>query len=719
MEKFGRIWGLGGVATLRRAIAASAILLLAACGGGSGDSDDMMDDDDDGDGRDDTLTLTGFLVDSGVQGVAFSSLPSGLSGLSGAGGAFDYVMGDMLSFSVGNIMVGAPVSGRYRISPKTIADSTVAAGGVPTGVSADDIATNVAVFFQTFDDDGKPDNGIVIGSEVTAAAGGKSLDFAQPTDEFMLDPVLTQLAQDTGHEVVDPAAASAHTERSTREQLAGSWTAASGGLDSAVISFFTDGTYLFGTDHNDPDCSDGFEYGRYAIDAQAGTFQVVGVYIDTTGADGDCGLYELPEEGALLDLDFVDADTLELAVASDPNAIVELKRVPDSSGIVGSWLLDSLPGDGGPIVASFFADGGYFLVQVGDSPSGDSRGIEVGTWSVDSAHNLTVAQSVDTNGDAGLSDQEGTVTLQVNGAGQLELYVSTEGSYVLDRLPLSKVIDVSEVIGAWYGSDPEAPDADPEAGALTIVNFRADGRYVFGSQEGDPDCDRDYHELDTGVYDPNYDPPVDGALDADGVGSELASWTLESGLARMFTVDALVDSDGSCGLYSRTAVFPEAPDTAAYLRVVDADRLELSHYELQDGGTGETDTGEYELGTSLLQRIPSVANSLIGSWTLFESPNRPDSISFFAGGSVFTIDTDGNGGVQRETWSLNEAGDQVTIVADGSDPACVDTIGSESDCNSLPTSTTYDLALSTDGRQATLTETETAAVLTLVKVTSP
>ena len=723
MGEYGRMWGLGGVGTLRRAIAASVILLLVACGGGSDDSGDMMDDGGDGDDRGDTLTLTGFLVDSGVQGVAFSSTPSGLSGLSGAGGAFTYVSGDTLGFSVGNIMVGAPVPGRYRISPKTIADSTVAAGGVPTGVSADDIATNVAVFFQTFDDDGNPDNGIVIGSDVTAAAGGKSLEFAQPTDEFVQDPVLTQLAQDTGHEVVDPAAASAHTERSTREQLAGSWTvdvsAAGGGIDSAVISFFTDGTYLFGTDHNDPDCSDGFEYGRYAIDAEAGTFQAVGAYIDTTGANGDCGLYERPEGGALLDLDFVDADTLELVVANDPDSIIELKRVPDSSDIVGSWLLDSLPGDGGPVVASFFADGGYFLVEVGESPSGDSRGIEVGTWSVDSGHNLTVSQSVDTNGDAGLSDQEGTVTLQVNGAGQLELYVSTEGSYVLDRLPLTKVIDVSGVIGAWYGSDPETPDADPEAGALTIVNFRADGRYVFGSQEGDPDCDRDYHELDTGVYDPNYDPPVDGDLDADGVGSELASWNLESGLARMFTADALVDSDGSCGLYSRTAVFPEAPDTAAYLEVVDADRLQLSVYELQDGGTGETDTGEYELGTHLLRRIPSVANSLIGSWTMFESPNRPDSISFFAGGSVFEIDTDENGGVQRETWSLNGAGDQVTIVADGSAPYCVDTIGSESDCDGSPISTTYDLAFSTDGLQATLTEPATAAVLTLVKVTSP
>lgn len=94
------------------------------------------------------------------------------------------------------------------------------------------------------------------------------------------------------------------------------------------------------------------------------------------------------------------------------------------------------PDADGPVVVTFFGDGGYLLTHVKNGENHDERGIEQGTWSVGAGNVLTTTQTVDTNGDAGLSD-ELERTLKVNAAGRLEMGVETEGTFFFDRLPLA------------------------------------------------------------------------------------------------------------------------------------------------------------------------------------------------------------------------------------------------------------------------------------------
>jgi hypothetical protein len=69
-------------------------LLTGSCGGGGG-----------GSGSDDT-TKTGVFQDATVSGLGYSTLPGGLSGLTSTKGEFQYKANDVVTFFIGNIVLG-------------------------------------------------------------------------------------------------------------------------------------------------------------------------------------------------------------------------------------------------------------------------------------------------------------------------------------------------------------------------------------------------------------------------------------------------------------------------------------------------------------------------------------------------------------------------------------------------------------------------------------
>src|SRR6476646_10500931 len=82
---------------------------LVSCGGGDGEGT--------------PAASTGVFIDSPVQGLTYSSTPSGLSGLTGPNGEFLYRPGDLVTFSIGGRQIGAAL-GQLQITPFTLLGRT-------------------------------------------------------------------------------------------------------------------------------------------------------------------------------------------------------------------------------------------------------------------------------------------------------------------------------------------------------------------------------------------------------------------------------------------------------------------------------------------------------------------------------------------------------------------------------------------------------------------
>lgn len=518
------------IARLQGGIAAAiTAMLLAACGGGGGSE---------GGGTPPPPpppTLTGKLIDSAVGGVKFTSAPSGKTGTTSAAGEFQYVAGDTVQFAVGNVVLGS-VSGQETVTPKVIADATV---NLPAGVSSTEVAKNLAIFLQSFDADGNPDNGITIAADVGTAAASITLNFGQPTSEFTDDPNLKKLADDTGSTIVTPEAAAAHQARGLAEQMAGTWLLKEADGSVTTATFFTDGTYVLGEMTKDPECTHGVEWGRYELDANAGTIVARDSFVDT---NGDCGLNN-PDKSAQqqlpLDLELSgDGNTLTL---SDDEGTYPLTRVPVGTGLAGSWLLDQPVAEGEPIVSPYvltlLADGTFLLADIGEpelNPGSDSQpGIEYGTWTAGSDNSFTITQIItDTDGpDAGFST--GTATRKL--VDDKIVIADEDGSVSLTRLPLKDAVTAHNLIGTWVF---------PSNDVLVAFTFYADGSFLYGEDDNDPPSGL---EAGTWSVDPSssrvhfnvsFDNNGDGGI-SNGVGSVKINASLADG-----TLTFDIDNDG-------------------------------------------------------------------------------------------------------------------------------------------------------------------------------
>lgn len=458
-----------------------------------------------------------------------------------------------------------------------------------------------------------------------------------------------------------------NTGTPTIGSLAGTWTAGDTAQD-LTITFYDDGTYVKGGRQNDPSCvplgyptpsrtnGDGVEWGRFTYDPGNGNFQGAGVFFEN---DGECGLFNANDEpGQDLSNVVVDGDTLRFTVITDGSGdgasngeTFTLNRAPVSTGIVGSWQLDA-PSEP-PVVVTFLADNSYVLAFTSADGRADdlARGTEVGTWTIGAGDVFSTTQIVDTA--IGFSGHPAGTTLRVDGTGRLELVISGEGTSLFDRLPRPPVITVADLTGVWYGAEAANPDLLASE-SNDIVSFAADGVYLFGGNDDDPDCDADYGDA----------APLqsaNGPLDADGNGAELALWTLDTGSGRVNTRGpAAVDSNGSCGLFSRNASFP---DNGFLASIVDADTIVI---DIAD------------TGALLLKRVPSTAGSLVGAWI---EDSTAEVLTFFADGTFFFVYPQDNGGIERGSWSLDAATDVITIIFDpATNPNCIDTVGSEDSC---------------------------------------
>ncbi|MEP5567204.1 MAG: type I secretion C-terminal target domain-containing protein, partial [Halioglobus sp.] len=143
--------------------------------------------DGDGDVASDSFTVivdpelgteSASLVDGVVEGMYFEA-SSGLSGYTDARGEFAFRPGDLVVFSIGNIVIGS-------VDADTVAEDGKVYLQEIAGVGLEDLndeyVENMAVFLQSLDNDGDAGNGIVINEGIHAVFSNDSIDLASITE---------------------------------------------------------------------------------------------------------------------------------------------------------------------------------------------------------------------------------------------------------------------------------------------------------------------------------------------------------------------------------------------------------------------------------------------------------------------------------------------------------------------------------------------------------
>lgn len=154
--------------------------------------------------------LTGVFLDSEVEGLTYKTETQ--SGTTNADGEFEYLEGEEITFSVGNIELGSAEASEV-ITPVTIAateDATVASQEV----------MNIAAFLQTLDSDNDPSNGITIEAAVVEAISVTNINFTNSIIQI-LGEIVAEVNMATGADLVPvyPQEAAVHLAETLGEEF--------------------------------------------------------------------------------------------------------------------------------------------------------------------------------------------------------------------------------------------------------------------------------------------------------------------------------------------------------------------------------------------------------------------------------------------------------------------------------------------------------------------
>lgn len=207
------------------AAAAALSLCLSACGGAVSDMGINIRIVDSGP----DLT-TGYFKDSNVSGLTYQTATQ--SGVT-SGGAYQYELGQQVTFSVGGVTIGSSIS-RVVLTPIDMR---------PSGNIEDPEILNIARFLMMLDSNNEPDDGLVISAPVQDIAGNwQQVDFAAADLDAELTGILSDVASVDGRVPVLPAAdtASAHLSSTLRCIYSGAYRGQMVGDESGRFGFYVD-----------------------------------------------------------------------------------------------------------------------------------------------------------------------------------------------------------------------------------------------------------------------------------------------------------------------------------------------------------------------------------------------------------------------------------------------------------------------------------------------
>jgi len=166
----------GPVAGIAAGGAVVVAIAAGGLGGGEGGGSSSSSQSGASNTNQNTPTLTGTLLDSAVGGVNYST-SSNLSGLTNTDGQFQYRISDLVTFSVGDTVLGE-VKGGAVITPVELAG---------TKNTADRRVINISRLLQSLDQDGDPANGISISPTTRSLLDQQAFEFDLPVTEFQLE----------------------------------------------------------------------------------------------------------------------------------------------------------------------------------------------------------------------------------------------------------------------------------------------------------------------------------------------------------------------------------------------------------------------------------------------------------------------------------------------------------------------------------------------------
>jgi len=190
----------------------SSFLLLSACSSGGGNSPDN------------NATQSGVFIDSPVEGLSYASAT--LNGTTDADGIFSYETNETVTFSIGDITLGS-TSGAAVITPVDMVSGATS--------ETDPVVTNIARFLQTLDDDGNPDNGIIISNTVLSTS-----DFENNGNVQTVIADLTASTSAGARTLVTATQAQTHLNGSLIALLSGNYSGSFSGGDTGTFSITID-----------------------------------------------------------------------------------------------------------------------------------------------------------------------------------------------------------------------------------------------------------------------------------------------------------------------------------------------------------------------------------------------------------------------------------------------------------------------------------------------
>lgn len=363
---------------------------LVSCGGGDGTATSPQ------------APLTGTLIDSPVQGLPYSTQPSGLSGLTGPNGEFLYRPGDIVVFDIKAIpplqAPAQPIVTPFTLLKKTLVEDV-----------QHEWPVNLSRYLLALD--------TTPGSEVITIPPNLSPLPPLALTSFSFEADMAA----AGIPIAPKADAIAHLKK--QFAIWGSWSTTATPAEVLVVTFFPDGTFLLG--HDDDAAmvggKDGVEFGSYRWNANTSDFTFsIAANMDGTGG------FSNPGPGPYSFVIDASGNTAVLHLGPNASHDILLTRLVDSSNVlVGAWTPD---GNIGPTVVAFASDGTMMLSNQG--VEGVPDGIERGTYTYDPATGiLTLTITLDTNGEFGFSD--GT---NLPDAGTEPVFLSSNVSTELDYM---------------------------------------------------------------------------------------------------------------------------------------------------------------------------------------------------------------------------------------------------------------------------------------------
>ncbi|HEY7746440.1 MAG TPA: putative metal-binding motif-containing protein, partial [Desulfuromonadales bacterium] len=168
-----------------RWLIALCLLVLTSCGGGGSSSSTSSPSPSPSPPDTSAATVQqGVFLDSPVSGLRYQTAT--LSGLTGAGGVFQYRAGETVSFFLQNLPLGQAPAGAVLTPIEMVPGAQD---------KTHPKVTNLCILLQSLDEDGNPENGIILSATVRNAVGARSINLDQPTEQFTGDPEVTGLLE--------------------------------------------------------------------------------------------------------------------------------------------------------------------------------------------------------------------------------------------------------------------------------------------------------------------------------------------------------------------------------------------------------------------------------------------------------------------------------------------------------------------------------------------